>query len=233
MPVSGPLSLTELMISFQQFMIIWIHCIIRIRKIYPEELFEPYRYYGTTVYRCRHPEVCSWIENLSISSISIIKDGTVKKWSLVILDSKDSPLERFTLDTRNFPVATEKEFDLPLSQLVEGFSISWRDVHEQYRTVLVSTITKAETNPITTDDTGLTFTVLMENNDCSEISSTQPQALSEESPWIAADRHKFNTTRVRAPRTIPIHFADIGPLSFNAYLQEEKKKTKMIQVGYD
>jgi mitotic spindle assembly checkpoint protein MAD2B len=41
-----------------------IHTILYIRKIYPQELFIRARKYNTPVYQCRHPDVCTWINDV-------------------------------------------------------------------------------------------------------------------------------------------------------------------------
>jgi len=40
-----------------------IHTILYVRKIYPEELFIRAKKYNTPVYQCRHPDVCTWIND--------------------------------------------------------------------------------------------------------------------------------------------------------------------------
>jgi mitotic spindle assembly checkpoint protein MAD2B len=40
-----------------------IHTVLYVRKIYPQELFMRARKYNTPVYQCRHPDVCTWVND--------------------------------------------------------------------------------------------------------------------------------------------------------------------------
>ncbi len=41
-----------------------VHCILKIRAIYPPELFEKRMKYGVSTWFCRHPDICQYINRV-------------------------------------------------------------------------------------------------------------------------------------------------------------------------
>lgn len=72
------------------------------RGLYPKELFEARKVFGTRVQKARHPDLESYIEGAVHALRSPIARGDVKRVVLVIKDGDaggmGNPLERFTFD---------------------------------------------------------------------------------------------------------------------------------------
>jgi mitotic spindle assembly checkpoint protein MAD2B len=212
-----PKRLSDFLGSFHEFLIVLVHCILYVRKVYPEPSFQRVRCYGIATFQSRHPKVCQWIEDMTTSCMSYIRKGSITKLSIVILSQEtNTPLERFSLDLRDFPVIDPDEQDLPL----EGVAVTWGHLFQEYRSSLVTLTTLADTFGQLPDET--TFTIIMETRDGG----------SQELPWITADRQKFED---RDPSLMarPIRFVDAGPISFNVWLEENKLKQKLAATDDD
>lgn len=119
-----------------------IHTILYIRKIYPQELFKRARKYNSPVYQCRHPDVCTWVNDaiqgignelrkvkpphpllspsLSSNPPGPPRGGLMRYWqnvvekiSFVILSPLDIPLEKFVWDVSGLPRIPAADIDTP------------------------------------------------------------------------------------------------------------------------
>ncbi|KAA8907208.1 hypothetical protein TRICI_005027 [Trichomonascus ciferrii] len=218
--MDGPQSTSELLVAFQQFLIVLTHELTYLRGIYPSEAFGQRRVYETVVHQCRHPKVVEWIENLSVVCMEQIRRGTVHKVSIVILREHDKrPLERFALDIRDFPKVASSELDQPLPS---DAHVTWGQIIDQYRSCLRAlALESGKYGPIKEDDDNpLTFTVLL------ELSDNQTMDV-QTSPWIVADAARYHEHEEHPRiRSIPIRFVDAGPASFHLVLEEERSRAK-------
>lgn len=218
--MDSPQTVSELLESFQQFLVVVIHNILYCRGVYPAESFERVRIYDIVVYESRHYRVRDWIEQLSDSCIKQISEGNVKKISIVILRDRDrAPLERFVLDLRTFP-----QMD-PLDQgerVIDMGPISWSSIEQEYRSCIRTLFSTSEELGKACNET-VTFTALLEAKE--EAGFDSQMTTKEDSPWISADYSKHGPSRPLIAK--PIRFANNGPTSFNFYMEESKTKQKM------
>jgi len=76
-----------------------LHTILCVRQVYPPTTFARRRAHGVPVYQSRHPQVCSYISEVTQAISKEMLEGKVKRVT-VVLKTVDTglPLERFILD---------------------------------------------------------------------------------------------------------------------------------------
>lgn len=235
--MSQPQTVSELLASFQQFLVVLTHQLIYLRGVYPAEAFGQKRVYDIAIQQCRHPKVIEWIENLSIVCMERIREGYINKLSIVFLRESDkSPLERYVLDLSDFPrIPSENQMDRPLPEDVD---ITWTQIIDQYRSCL--RVLTAESQNYDDNDDPLTFTVLLETSEDREKLFNKYKNRSEidinqstkTGPWIVADSSKYHLNDDSPKLTSqPIRYIDAGPISFNLYLETDRIRTKQKLAG--
>lgn len=91
---------------FCEFLEAAIHQILHARGVYPKELFQRGKLYNVPVQKSRHPELNDYVSHLVRSIHSWMSKGGVESVILLIVDSRQQPLERFVFEFRVLPIIT-------------------------------------------------------------------------------------------------------------------------------
>jgi len=78
---------------FVEFLETLCHGFLYHRSIYPSYLFEQRSKYGLSVWRCRHPEVCEYIQKVLSNSLQLMEANMVDRFIITVYDSKDGITE--------------------------------------------------------------------------------------------------------------------------------------------
>lgn len=212
---------TEILGSFHEFFIVFIHNILYVRKLYPEASFEVVRHYGIAVHQNRHPELYEWIESMATNCMNMMRSGKVNKVSVVIM-SNSKPLERFVIDLAQLDLQELNGMDDKSDYSTEE-SHQWSRLGSQYRACIVKLINMEKSFGSVPDDS--TFTILLE--------SSSPLATDNEaiSTWIPADVKQFKQDPVTlatnsSVRLTPVQNVTTEYIKFSIWFEESKTKLK-------
>ena len=80
-----------------EFLEVSINNILYHRKLYPDEIFEKKKLYGTAVNISKHPELNEYIKNVltCVKKLIDLEENNVKSVNLIFLNSKDKPIEQY------------------------------------------------------------------------------------------------------------------------------------------
>ncbi|KAK3244784.1 hypothetical protein CYMTET_45619 [Cymbomonas tetramitiformis] len=101
---------------FCEFLEAAIHQILHARDVYPQELFQRGKLYNVPVQKSRHPDLNDYVSHLVRSIHGWMSKGGVESVILLIVDSRQQPLERFVFEFRRAS-SEEEAAGLPLPAL--------------------------------------------------------------------------------------------------------------------
>lgn len=212
--IDRPTTVSQLLGAFHEFFVVSTHLILYLRRVYPESAFQHVRRYGIQTYQCRHPKVITWIENMAATAMTSIRDGSVRKISVVIVASDSTPLERFAFDVSRFPTGASEN-----DEAIDA-GITYDTMTDEYRACISTLVAQAGTfGPLPADST---FTVLMETRD-------KPH-LEFDSPWLVADRAKYHSRTPASLTARHLRFVNAGPIAFSVVLEQDKSKLKLPDI---
>lgn len=91
-----------------------IHQILYLRRVYPEEIFEPRRLYSLAVHRSRYPALNEYIESAIAGLRDAIASNKLARFAVLLKDKDKNVLERFVMEPQLlFP--TQAEMTTPLT----------------------------------------------------------------------------------------------------------------------
>lgn len=106
-----------------------MHHVLHARGLYPRELFEARKVFGTRVQKARHPDLESYVEGAVHALRLPIARGDVKRVVLVVKDGDaggaGNPLERFTFDFLLHPaflLGAEKPTRADVDEVMRSFA---------------------------------------------------------------------------------------------------------------
>lgn len=220
--------------SFTDFLTVAIHTIIYERNLYDHDSFLSARKYNFSVRQSRHPQVCTWINDvISAVQVELLK-GTVARVVVMIYDcATNHALERFVFDTARFPVVPAAEHETPLTRVDEkGETVSVLpaiELEEQLRATM-SRLSGCGAALGELPET-CTFTIAVELKDDSEPPIRHPQAWIPVSPelqkTVRGVRDEMQITHGEAlggARTVPVRAVTAGEMSFEVWIEEGQAK---------
>ena len=93
-----------------------VHTAVKVRGVYPPELFERRRLYNVVTYKARHPGLNEYIHETVHSLNPWIRSGALEKLVLVFIDAKDRPVERLVFHVKVRPSHDARSADAPKQQ---------------------------------------------------------------------------------------------------------------------
>ena len=216
-PVTAPRSMpnnqSALAASFTNFLTVSIHQILFLRSVYPRATFLPVRAYNYPVRQSRHPKVCDYINEASISVGTEILKGTITAVSIIISSLRtNQPLERYAFDLSGFPRVPTGEVNTTFEDRREdsskpGTPVSDRgapspptpDLEAQFRACLARLASAcARLTPLPRDEE-FSFTVCIEVR---EDALPPAGTTKEEQTWIVAEPGKVHLRSCTAPYSV-------------------------------
>lgn len=217
-PVTAPRSMPDnqsaLAASFTNFLTVSIHQILFLRSVYPRATFLPVRAYNYPVRQSRHPKVCDYINDASISVGTEILKGTITAVSIIISSLRtNQPLERYAFDLSGFPRVPAGEVNTTFDDRRESgegsedhdqpnraaSSSPSPDLEAQFRACLARLASAcARLTPLPRDDE-FSFTVCIEVR---EDALPPAGTTKEEQTWIVAEPGKVHLRSCTAPYSV-------------------------------
>lgn len=217
-PVTAPRSMPDnqsaLAASFTNFLTVSIHQILFLRSVYPRATFLPVRAYNYPVRQSRHPKVCDYINDASISVGTEILKGTITAVSIIISSLRtNQPLERYAFDLSGFPHVPVGEMNTTFGDRQESgegpedgdqpnraaSSSPSPDLEAQFRACLARLASAcARLTPLPRDDE-FSFTVCIEVH---EDALPPAGTTKEEQTWIVAEPGRVHLRSCTAPYSV-------------------------------
>ncbi len=76
-----------------EFLETFCHGVLHRRGIYPAHLFEQRSKYGLSVWRCRHPEVCEYIQKVLSNSLQLLEANMIDRFIITVYDCSNGVTE--------------------------------------------------------------------------------------------------------------------------------------------
>jgi mitotic spindle assembly checkpoint protein MAD2B len=124
-------TLTHLIETFTDFLIVSIHAILHLRSLYPPSTFITTCKYNFAVPQQRHPDVCKWILDACLAVQTQLFEGIVRRVIFVIYQDAEV-IERWIFDVDRFPVVPKDEASIIIPEL----AVSLVDIEEQLRATM-------------------------------------------------------------------------------------------------
>lgn len=99
--------------QYSDFLVICIHTICYYRNLYDRAYFSLARVYNCPVQRCQHPVLVDYINTVVSSVAEELRQSTVEKIYIVILNSQAVAQERFVFDVSGLPVVPIEDIHVP------------------------------------------------------------------------------------------------------------------------
>jgi len=239
---------SSLIQTLTSFLIVVIHQVLSLRKIYPPVSFVSTRAYNYPVRQSRHPAVCEWVND----AVSMVRDQLEKNVlanvTVCIFEcDHNQVLERWVIDLRSFPVVDRRERDTTFSR-AEGNAnegdeaplrknVNVADLEAQFRAVLSRlSVSASKLAPLPLGDNApeLSFTVTMEVRGDADRPVGRRRLPEQE--WIAAEPESFEFGGEEEKdgqfvqpegKTTPIRRLEAGELRMEVWIEESKAKFAM------
>jgi mitotic spindle assembly checkpoint protein MAD2B len=103
---------------FRDFLLVYVHTILRLREIYPVDTFRESQIYSTTVYQSRSPAVCDWVLAAADAVFNVLCTGVPASIAIVVFHHNQEDVEadgsvvmdeRYVLDVNPLPGYAERQ----------------------------------------------------------------------------------------------------------------------------
>nr|ADO16562.1 mitotic spindle assembly checkpoint protein [Cerebratulus lacteus] len=190
-----------------EFLEVAFHCILYVREIYPNTVFERCRKYNVPVQMCCHPDVKQYIVDVIQSLKPILDKQQVDKIALVILAADQNPVEKFVFDITpvSNPTLSEDTYLLRLEQALRAF-------------LLKLNICDASLQVLPED---CTWAVQVHTENAALLGIEEQQIL-QEFPWIEADESQV---KVENAKLVPLKAMTSPIMKMQLYIEEKSPKT--------
>jgi len=213
--------------SFLEFLEVFIHQILYIRNVYPQEIFERRRKYGIPVWMSRHPGLNEYIFQFLRHTAPIMDQGLMQSFALVILKQPKSgltrsPAEKYIMDLGTGLSAAHGDTKMTSQGGNEK-------LEAQFKAVLIK-LSLAETNLVDPDPDD-SFTLLIQTHKFDAQSSSDGKKASEaflnscvdqSDKWVDgsslvsdnldgdAGNSAQSTLHTQAPHVLPLYSFEFG-----------------------
>lgn len=235
------LTLQNVVLSFKEFLTVWINQVLFHNHVYPREVFSVYKAFELIVYKSRSPFLNAYINDLVNEFLSLLlkgrSDGGGKICELIIVvfdQRTNSVLHRYVVNCSQFVDLSKNVVDTAFldserniqaedndALVLELPGFSWNEIYAQFRSVLFQHLSELkrhekaqESAPQNRDPF---FKILLNLEDSLDLVSGASDGIP--SNWV-----RLNDTGTKSHRTkfIPLGEVSVGFLCFglhNEYLQ--------------
>lgn len=187
--------LSDLWDAFEEFVEALIHTYAYARDIYPRETFTYVRSYDMAVPHSNHPGVQQWATEAARDAVAVLRTTKDKRKLCLVTTDGFVPYERLVLDISHLP-SPGNDFDTVDLEIDE--------LKSQYRSCIVSTMTRA-TNSISTDE-DRSMTLLFEGDPPEDSDS-----------WIQGQSMPVGAS------LYPVRFVNAGIFSMTVFRQDYRR----------
>jgi mitotic spindle assembly checkpoint protein MAD2B len=98
---------TDVLTHFWYFLTAYVHTVLYLRSVYSQHLFMTARLHNAEVYQSRSPELCQYINDVTMSIHAKLLEGNISRIGIVLYtrEDKDESIqvrERYVLDVSTF-----------------------------------------------------------------------------------------------------------------------------------
>ncbi|XP_014774077.1 mitotic spindle assembly checkpoint protein MAD2B isoform X2 [Octopus bimaculoides] len=193
-----------------EFLEVAIHCILHHRDLYPAGVFETRKKYNVPVQMCLHPDVIQYITNILESIKLLLEAQEVNRVGLVILDSKQTPIERFV-------------FEIAYPSLLSGFGcdILLTELEQSLRAFLLKiNVCDALLKPLPQD---VSWVIHIHTSDSAMLRLEEKQILKN-FPWIEAEEKQKTMSN---SSLVPMKTVNSDIVKMQLFVEESSLKRKL------
>jgi len=201
------------------FVEVAIHTILRVRQVYPIDLFVRRRKYDAPVYQSRHPALNEYISGAVKAVGEELLLGVVDKIAVVIKDKRETPLERFIFSVHNVIYVDNTDVDKPVVNALNSDSLNL-----YFRSFLVKLgVLESQLGPL--DHHGeISFAIIIE---CKPGTIPTSSTSDEPVPWMPALKPHVSKGITPESELMPIRAVETGVINLSLAVQESSEKLRL------
>ncbi|KAF8338099.1 DNA-binding protein [Cantharellus anzutake] len=195
-----------------------IHTILRVRQVYPPDLFVRRRKYDAPVYQSRHPALNEYIAGAVKAIGEEILLGVVDRIVIVIKDKQERPLERLIFSVHNVIYVDNTDVDRPVVNALNSDSLNL-----YFRSFLIKLgMLESQLGPL--DHHGeITFAIVIE---CKPGTIPTSSTDNEPVPWMPALKQQVSKGMSPESELIPMRAVETGVINLSLAVQESGEKLR-------
>ncbi|KAF8323291.1 mitotic spindle checkpoint HORMA domain-containing protein, partial [Clavulina sp. PMI_390] len=198
-----------------------IHTILRLRQVYPPDLFILRRRYDAPVYQSRHPALNEYITGAVIAIGEEMLLGVLQHVVVVIRDQLDRPLERFVFSL-DFVVSIDHD---DVDQPIEN-SLTQETLDQYFRAFMIKISSMESQLEELQPSDELNFAIVIECRPGFIPSASQSDP-GGPTPWVPAQKgdtgQKSEKTQLH-----PVRSVETGVINMSIVIQESEEKLSRV-----
>ncbi|KAK6199491.1 DNA-binding protein [Scheffersomyces amazonensis] len=208
------ITVKALVLTFKEFLTVWINQILYYNKIYDIEIYDQSRAFDILVYHNRNPQLQTYINELINKLLNNI-NNTLQLTLIIYNVKSQKPLRNYII---NFHDLLINFHDLIImhdnfnnddikddnSTIINDPQLSWKDIYLQFNTLLYHHINELKRNQIVTPDNELFFKVIVNVPDSLNLVNSN---------WVRLSQSDNNTNNNNTNNNAIIKFKPIGQIN--------------------
>ncbi|GAB1602247.1 mitotic spindle assembly checkpoint protein MAD2B-like [Argonauta hians] len=192
-----------------EFLEVAIHSILQHRDLYPPGVFESRKKYNVPVQMCLHPDVIQYITNILETIKLLLEARQVSRVALLILDTKQTPVERFVFEIGYPSLMPDLGSDILLTELEQSLRAF----------LLKISVCDALLKPLPQD---VSWVIHIHTSDLAMLRLEEKQIL-QNFPWIEAEEEQKNMGN---SSLVPMKTVNSEIVKMQLFVEERSLKRK-------